>query len=109
MRRCWGVRAQRVYAALKLNRFNAEHGHGNVKNIFGGVNAAAYRGIRADAAKPGALQKFLVPLRAVIGADVQHMVNVMAFVQKLRRNIRMGVFGRQLLAVVSAGIFGVVI
>ena len=55
------------------------------------------------------MQKFFVPLRAVIGADVQHMVNVMAFVQKLRRNIRMGVFGRQLLAVVRAGIFCVVI
>lgn len=103
------MRAQRVYAALKLNGLNAEHGHGNIKNIFGSVNAAAYRGIRADAAKTRVLQKFFVSLRAVIGADIQHVVNVMAFVQKLRRNIRMGVFGRQLLAVVGAGIFGVVI
>ena len=109
MRRCGGVRAQRVYAALKLNGLNAEHGHGNIKNIFGGVNAAAYRGIRADAAKTRALQKFFIPLRAVIGADGKHMVNVVAFVQKLRRNICMGVFGRQLLAVVRAGIFCVVI
>ena len=109
MRRCGGMRAQCVYAALKLNGFNAEHGYGNVKNIFGGVNAAAYRGIRADAAQPGALQKFFIPLRAVIGADVQHVVNVVAFVQKFRRNIRMGVFGRQLLAVVRTGIFCVVI
>ena len=103
------MRAQRVYAALKFNGFYAEHGHGNIKNIFGGVNAAAYRGIRADAALPGALQKFFVPLRAVIRAHVQHAANVMAFVQKLRRNIRMGVFGKQLQAVGPAGIFGVIL
>ena len=92
MRRGRGVCAQRVYAALKLNGFNAEHGYGNVKNIFGGVNAAAYRGIRADAAQSGALQKLFVPLRAVIGADVKHVVNIVAFVQKFRRNIRMSVW-----------------